>query len=313
MGSVDMTPLTHVEVDGHPAGVDDLRHLALANDGHLTTMQVRAGRVRGLALHLRRLDRANQELYGTYLDGGLVRDRIRHALATTPAPHGPAESGDATVRTVVFPTGTGSVSILVSIGPPAEPAAGPLRLCSLRYQRPFPHIKHVGSFGQIHFGRLARGRGFDDALLVTGEGLVCETTVANIGFVTAAPARVIWPDGPSLVGVTMALLDERLRPGATAEPVAHQVPAAAAAAAVTAPDTATIVPAAAAGEERGPLLESRREPVRLADVGHFRAAFVANARGIVPVDRIDTTPVPVNETALAALRRAYASVPWDEI
>nr|WP_018500686.1 aminotransferase class IV family protein [Parafrankia discariae] len=276
---MDTTPLTHVEVDGHPAGVDDLRHLALANDGHLTTMQVRAGRVRGLALHLRRLDRANQELYGTYLDGGLVRDRIRHALATTPAPHGPAESGDATVRTVVFPTGTGPVSLLVSIGPPAEPAAGPLRLCSLRYQRPFPHIKHVGSFGQIHFGRLARGRGFDDALLVTGDGLVCETTVANIGFVTAAPGRVIWPDGPALVGVTMTLLDQRMRPAAAT----------------------------------APLLESRREPVRLADVGRFGAAFVANARGIVPVDRIDTTPIPVDQEVLAALRRVYASVPWEEI
>ncbi|WP_083749573.1 aminotransferase class IV [Frankia sp. CcI49] len=305
------TPSPHVEVDARPAGPADLRRLALTNDGHVTTMQVRAGRVRGLALHLRRLDQANQELYGTGLDPDLLRDRIRHALATTPTPtpapttpanaatatatQGPERRGDATVRVVVFPGANGAVHVLVSVGAPAEPAVTPLRLSSLCAPRPFPHLKHVGTFGQLHSARLARRRGFDDALLVTADGLVCETTVANIGFLTtgdrtgdaagdaaggaaggaagenvAGPATVIWPQAPMLTGVTMTLLDERL-PGC------------------------------------------RREPVPLAGLGRFQAAFVANGRGLAPVGRIDTTTFPAAPAAVAALAQVYAAVPWDEI
>ncbi|CUU56353.1 Branched-chain amino acid aminotransferase/4-amino-4-deoxychorismate lyase [Parafrankia irregularis] len=295
------TPSPHVEVDARPAGPADLRRLALTNDGHVTTMQVRAGRVRGLELHLRRLDQANQELYGTGLDPDLLRDRIRHALATAPTPtpatpataaaatatatatQGPERRGDATVRVVVFPGANGAVHVLVSVGAPAEPAVTPLRLSSLCSPRPFPHLKHVGTFGQLHSARLARRRGFDDALLVTADGLVCETTVANIGFLTtgdgtgdaaggtvAGPATVIWPQAPMLTGVTMTLLDKRL-PG------------------------------------------SRREPVPLAGLGRFQAAFVVNGRGLAPVGRIDTTTFPAAPAAVAALAQVYAAVPWDDI
>ncbi|MCK9900708.1 aminotransferase class IV [Parafrankia colletiae] len=309
MNAVEPPP--YIEVDGRPADGTGLRDLALSNDGHLTTMQVRAGRVRGLAPHLSRLDHANQELYGAPLDAGLVRDRIRHALAVAPAATAPptvaapAEAGqaagvparsvDATVRVVVFPTGPGAVSVLVSVGRPAEPASAPLRLCSLRYQRPFAHIKHLGTFGQLHGSRLARRRGFDDALLVTTDGRVCETTVATIGFVaapargrTAGPATVIWPEAPSLCGVTMTLLDEQLRGTALASPPASG----------TGPPT---------------VAGTRREPVRLAEVGGFHTVFVANARGLAAVERIDDTLVPPDPEVMAGLRRLYAAVPWDEI
>src|SRR5690606_18672946 len=73
---------------------------------------------------------------------------------------------------------------------------------------PFAHIKHVGSFGQIHLGRLARRRGFDDALLTGPDGLISEGAITNIGFVEGA--GICWPDAPALHGVTMALLEERL-------------------------------------------------------------------------------------------------------
>ncbi|MEX5633727.1 aminotransferase class IV [Parafrankia sp. FMc2] len=325
MSAVERTP--YIEVDGRPADGTGLRDLALSNDGHLTTMQVRAGRVRGLALHLSRLDHANQELYGTPLDAGLVRDRIRHALTATsaaPAPPpavtapptvtAPDETGqaagagrvagvpaggvDATVRVVVFPTGeAGAVSVLVSVGRPAEPATAPLRLCSLPYQRPFAHLKHLGTFGQLHGGRLARRRGFDDALLVTADGRVCETTVATIGFVAAParhrpadPATVIWPEAPSLCGVTMTLLDDQLR--------ATALTSASASVSGTGPPT---------------VAGTRREPVRLAEVGGFHTVFVANARGLAAVERIDDTLVPPDPEVMAALRRLHAAVPWDEI
>jgi hypothetical protein len=48
--------------------------------GHFTAIQVRGDAVRGLGLHLSRLDLATRELFGTGLDGELVRGYIRHAL-----------------------------------------------------------------------------------------------------------------------------------------------------------------------------------------------------------------------------------------
>ncbi|WP_207939157.1 hypothetical protein [Actinomadura darangshiensis] len=45
-----------IEVDGRPATAEALAHPAIVNYGHFTAMQVRSGRVRGLAAHLRRLD-----------------------------------------------------------------------------------------------------------------------------------------------------------------------------------------------------------------------------------------------------------------
>ena len=42
-------------LDGTPATADDLSALALYNYGHFTALRVEHGRVRGLALHLRRL------------------------------------------------------------------------------------------------------------------------------------------------------------------------------------------------------------------------------------------------------------------
>ena len=200
--------IPYIEIDGRPANVEQLRRLALVNDGHLTVMQVRDGAVRGLALHLARLDQANRELYGVALDPDLVRARIRHALRSAASSAGSKISAEgASVRVVVFPRADG-VAIMVAVSEPAEMPANPLRLCSFAYQRPFAHIKHVGSFGQIHLGRLARRRGFDDALLTGPDGVISEGAITNIGFIEGA--GVVWPDAPALHGVTMALLEERL-------------------------------------------------------------------------------------------------------
>lgn len=70
-----------VEIDGRPATAETIVHPALVNYGHFTMMRVRDGRTRGLDKHLARLDAATRELFGTGLDGTLVRDRVRHALA----------------------------------------------------------------------------------------------------------------------------------------------------------------------------------------------------------------------------------------
>lgn len=188
-----------VEINGHAAAAEELWAPALVNYGHITVMQVRGGKVRGLGLHLERLSAANQELFGAGLDGDKVRHAIRHALG----------EGDASVRVTVFwPEGDDAESIMVAVRPPAGMPSTPQSLQSVRYQRPLAHIKHVGSFGQIHYERLAERGGFDGALLTGPGGVVSEGAITNIGFFDGT--GIVWPDAPMLHGITMQLLESSL-------------------------------------------------------------------------------------------------------
>ncbi|WUH97928.1 aminotransferase class IV [Spirillospora sp. NBC_00431] len=187
--------LPHTEIDGRPPRVDELLAPALLNYGHITVMQVRDRAVRGLDLHLDRLDAANRELYGVGLDGDRVRDHIRHALGEVAA---------ATVRVTVFRRDT-QVSVMVTVRPPTEAPTVPQGLWSVAYQRPVAHIKHTGSFGQIHYGLLAEREGYDDALLIDDDDVVAEAGIANI--LCHDGDTFVWPDAPALPGITMLLLD----------------------------------------------------------------------------------------------------------
>jgi branched-subunit amino acid aminotransferase/4-amino-4-deoxychorismate lyase len=191
--------ILRIEVDGGDATVDQLSHPALVNYGHFTAMQVRGGAVRGLRLHLARLDSATRELFGAGLDGELVRTRIRHALD--------GQNQDASVRVYVFQPGS-APSIMVVVRPPGGPPARPHRLTVVRYQRPVAHIKHVGGFGQTYYGRAAERAGFNEALLTGDDGVIAEGTITNIGFFDRS--GVIWPSAPLLAGITMQLVTAAL-------------------------------------------------------------------------------------------------------
>jgi branched-subunit amino acid aminotransferase/4-amino-4-deoxychorismate lyase len=97
---------------------------------------------------------------------------------------------------------------MTAIGPPIEADRRAQSLLPVAYSRPFAHIKHVGSFAQIRYGMQANRAGYDDAVLVTSDGMICESTVANIGFLDGD--SVVWPEGPVLHGVTWKLLDQVL-------------------------------------------------------------------------------------------------------
>ena len=254
-----------MEIDGHAARADELRFPALVNYGHFTAMQVRAQAVRGLDLHLERLDAATRELYDTGLDGDLVRSRIRHALGD--------DIADATVRVIVFQPDPGDrPSVLVTVRPQAEAPAAPQRLRSVVYQRPVAHIKHTGTFAQIHYGLRAERDGFDDALFTSDDGIVSEAAISNIGCVRYQV--ITWPDAPALRGITMQLLDRNL---------------------------------AAAG------LRSRRDTIRLPDLGSSDAVFLTNSLGVSPAGRVDDRELPADPEVLAALSAIYRRVPWDPI
>ncbi|MFF9782924.1 Branched-chain amino acid aminotransferase/4-amino-4-deoxychorismate lyase [Streptomyces sp. SceaMP-e96] len=190
-----------IEINGRATEADPLLFEMLSGQGHFTAMQVRTGRVRGLDLHLHRLDVATRELFGVGLDGELVRDRIRHALRE--------RSQDAAVRVYVYhpEPGDGPVTV-VTVRPPVPEPGTAQRLRSVAYQRPAAHLKHLGGFGQRYHLSRVQQEGFDEALLVAPDGAVAEGAITNIGFVK--DGKVIWPDAPALLGTTMLVLRREL-------------------------------------------------------------------------------------------------------
>ena len=245
----------------------------LGGYGHFTAMQVRGGRVRGLAFHLARLDAATKELFGIGLSGERVLGHLRHALA--------GSTENASVRINVFsadgsmepaPGTEPGISVLVTVRPPREMPAAPWRLCSVPYQRPFAHIKHVGGFAQGHYIKLVEQRGFDEPLLVGEGGLVAEGAITNVGFIEGE--TVVWPQAPMLLGIGMQVLQREL---------------------------------AAAG------VPQTHRRVTLEDLASFDGAFVTNSWGAAAVGRIDELDVPPAAPQLGAVLRFAADAPWDVI
>jgi branched-subunit amino acid aminotransferase/4-amino-4-deoxychorismate lyase len=184
-----------VELDGRAVDAATL-WAAASGFGHFTAMQVRGRRTRGLALHLRRLEDANHELFGAPLDGERIRALVRHALG---------DDEDASVRVYVFEAEP-EPSVLITVREPGG-VTSPQRLLSVRFQRPAAHLKHLAT-GQGLYLRHAQRSGYDDALLTAPDGTISETAVANIGFLDGD--GIVWPDAPLLRGITMQLLEHAL-------------------------------------------------------------------------------------------------------
>jgi branched-subunit amino acid aminotransferase/4-amino-4-deoxychorismate lyase len=190
-----------LEINGHAAAVEQIWLLDMSTQSHFTAMQVRGRKTLGMDFHLARLDAASRELFGAGLEGSRVRGFIRHALADG--------AQDASVRVHVFRGGTADdISVMVSVRPPAAPAAGPQSLQAFEYQRPLAHIKHGQGFGQGYYGGLAAANGFDEALFTGAGGAISEGSITNIGFIDGE--TIAWPDAPALRGVMMQVLQRAL-------------------------------------------------------------------------------------------------------
>lgn len=238
--------LNGVAADGEP---NALLALAWSNYCHFTTVRVRDGAVQGLDLHFDRLRQGNSELFGAALDEVAVRGWMRQASA--------ASGGDCSLRVTVFsrhfdhrrPQRELPVDVLVTASAPVVPVLQPLRVRSGAWQRPLPHLKHVGMFALHHHRRQAVLAGWDDVLLVGGEDAdapICEGSVWNIGFWDGQ--GVVWPQAPALRGTGERLLQE----GLAVQGVAQQI-----------------------------------RPLALSEVAGFRAAFAVNANGVRAIGAID--------------------------
>lgn len=190
--------------NGKPASAEDLAG-ALVNYGHFTSLQVRAGGVQGLDLHLRRLRQGTSELFGSTLDGSQVQAWIASALKAEGVV-------DASVRVTVFARGFDfrqplqvlPVDVLVAVSAPVTLPATPRRVRSVVYQREMPQLKHVGTFALFQHRRQALQAGFDDVLFVDGQGRVSEGTTWNVLF--GRGDEVVWPQAEALRGTQERLL-----------------------------------------------------------------------------------------------------------
>ena len=199
---------TDLFIDGAPATFEDLAHQTLVNYGAYTSFRVEDGGVRGLDLHLARLEASAVELFGQTVGDDHLRALMRSALGTRQ---------NAWLRISLFfnaisnrnPTAQGAPRVMIGVFDPPSPLAEAVRLQLQTYEREAPHLKHVATFGLLRARRAARAAGFDDALFVGREGRISEGTLWNIGFLSGD--TVVWPDAPMLAGVTQALLADGLK------------------------------------------------------------------------------------------------------
>ncbi len=198
-----MAGVVKLSVDGAPATLDDLTHVALVNYGAYTSFRVEQGGVRGLELHLARLEAEAVGLFGEPVGEKRLRSLIRKAVAGRDA---------CWLRVSLFspeisprsPGWSGRPSVMIAVSPPPPPLAVSLRLQVQTYAREEPHLKHVATFGLIRARRSARAAGFDDALFADAQGQISEGSSWNIGFLIGN--EVIWPQAPKLAGVAQELL-----------------------------------------------------------------------------------------------------------
>jgi branched-subunit amino acid aminotransferase/4-amino-4-deoxychorismate lyase len=200
--------VTRIELNGSPATAEDLRHLVQTNYGHFSAMQVREGSVRGLDLHLDRIEAATRELFGALIARERVRACLRHAIDGSDAPLALRVNVFARALNRDRPAAPVPPDILVTVTPAARASSAALCVKSFAYTRTLPHIKHVGTFPLFHYRRLAQQAGFDDAVFVDANGHVEEGSIWNIGFFDGE--GVVWPDAPQLTGVSMQLLQAGL-------------------------------------------------------------------------------------------------------
>ncbi len=76
-----MVPDSVILVDGTPVTEAELTYLALVNYGAYTSFRVEDGGVRGLDLHLARLEASAVELFGESPGEMRLRDLMRQAVA----------------------------------------------------------------------------------------------------------------------------------------------------------------------------------------------------------------------------------------
>lgn len=262
------------ELNGKPIELSEFSALALYNYGHFTSLVAENGAVRGLELHLNRLQRDCRTVHGYDLN----RDEVRHLIGQAAR----QIDGAAVLRVTVFdpalnlgrPGETLRPQFLVTSRPASTTAPGPIALSVAEYVRDWPEVKHVGLFATVALRRAAQLDGFDDVAFCDGQRRLSEGATWNLGFI-APDGSVILPDQPCLPGVTLQLLCDSL-------------------------------------DEEG--VKWSKQTVTTDHVASMTAGFITNAAvGIRPVAAFGGTALDLGHPLLTILHQAYIGVTPEHI
>lgn len=195
-------------INGQPATLSELVPLAFAGFAHFTAMQVRDSKIKGLDLHLARLQKASKEFFGRMLPEEQLISYIKTAIDKGPkdqsltvtlfSRHGEFAAASMDTEPVV----------LIRSSAPANGPKGPLRLSRADHERPLASIKHVGEAGKTYYLHQAIRQGFDDAVFVDRHGRLSEATIWNLVFWDGE--TVIWPQATMLQGTMMSIVQRQL-------------------------------------------------------------------------------------------------------
>lgn len=258
------------ELDGVPLEPTPVQSLALYNYGHFTSFIADHGAVKGLDLHLERLDRDCRAIHGTRLDAATTRDLIAKAATQI--------DGRAVLRVTVFDPGLDLGHPAAALDPhllvtarPAPPAApGPINLTVATYSRDLPQIKHTGLMRTVALRRQAQMNHFDDVAFCDDQQRLSEGATWNLAFIDKT-GTLILPDQPCLEGVTLRLLLQQ-------------------------------------AEQAG--IPHRKRTLTVADARTMSAGMITNAAvGLRPIQTLDRTPLDPAHPTLGALRDLYEQVP----
>lgn len=208
--------MTHL--NGRLVEQAELERIALTNYGHFTSLVVDNQQVRGLALHLERLERDCAAMFDVALDLERVKALILQAAD--------GKVGPCVVRvTVCDPQlqlgqigADAEPQALVTIRETTGAALPPIRVQPTCYGREMPEIKHIGLCASLYHRRRAQRAGFDDVLFTDQQDLVSEGGTWNVVFFDGQD--LVWPEAPVLAGVTMALLRRHYPGRMTQRPIA---------------------------------------------------------------------------------------------
>ncbi|WP_410814170.1 aminotransferase class IV family protein [Micromonospora sp. 067-2] len=197
-----------VQRNGEAVTAEELTPLAFAGYAHFTAMQVRAGTVRGLDLHLERLRAASVELFGRAVPDERVRSYLRAALRAGPADLSLTATVYSSAGDLVVTGADVEPEVLVRTGAATSGPRGPLTLQPVEYERFLPSIKHVGEVAKTYALRQAIGQGFDDAAFLDRQGRLSEASIWNLAFWDGT--AVVWPVAEMLAGTTMGIVRRQL-------------------------------------------------------------------------------------------------------
>lgn len=202
------TSTFQAHINGQPATLSELIPLAFAGFAHFTAMQVRDREIKGLDLHLARLQKASKEFFGKMLPEEQLVSYIKTAIDKGPKDQSLtvtlfSRHGEFTAASMDT-----EPDVLVRSSAPTNGPKGPLRLSKVDHERPLASIKHVGEAGKTYYLHQALRQGFDDAAFVDRHGRLSEATIWNLAFWDGE--TVIWPQATILQGTMMGIVQRQL-------------------------------------------------------------------------------------------------------